>query len=277
MHIIDQALSEDAWKEDITTNILIPKQHKSEAIIKVRQDAILCGLDLIRKIFLKIDKNIIIRSVFKDGKRIKKNTPIASLKGNTRAILTGERTALNFLAHLSGIATLTNLYVTKIKPYKAKILDTRKTTPGLRSLEKYAVRCGGGHNHRSNLKEMVLVKDNHLQFSDQNVSIEGIVSKYRKRTNKTIEIEVDNLKQFKTALLAKPDMILLDNMRPQRIKSALKILKNSKLKKRPCIEASGGITLNNVYNIAQTGVDQISIGALTHSFKSIDFTMEMTT
>jgi len=199
--------------------------------------------------------------------------------GKARAILTAERTVLNFLAHLSGIATQTKGFIEKIKPYKAKILDTRKTTPGLRILEKYAVKCAGGFNHRLGLWDMVLIKDSHKKIRRskierrlEKVSIKELIKDARRKNkNKKIEIEVENLREFQDALLARPDIIMLDNMDLKRIKKALVLRRG----RRPLIEVSGNITLNNVRAIAKTGVDMISIGSLTHSVKAIDFSLEV--
>ena len=273
--MITQALKEDACGHDITTQILIPKNKISEAKILIKGKAVICGLILVQKIFQKLDKNIQFHSFCNDGDLIKEKTCIASIKGKTRALLTGERVALNFLGHLSGIATTTYHFVQRIHGLKTKILDTRKTTPGLRELEKYAVRCGGAHNHRRDLNEMILIKDNHLEALQYQMSIAQLLRRIKNRTNKTIEIEVDHFIQFKEALRENPDIILLDNMNPRQLKEAVTILKTINPKKKPLLEASGGITLSNVRSIAKTGVDRISIGALTHSHKSIDFSMEL--
>ncbi len=271
--IISQALEEDATDQDITTNGLVPKNHTSEAYILVQQAAMICGTDIVRKIFQKLDKNIQFQALAKDGDYVQKNTQIASIKGNTRALLTTERTALNFLSYLSGVATQTHTFVKKIHPLKTKIMDTRKTTPGLRELEKYAVRCGGGKSHRTNLSEMVLIKDNHLQVCYPQLSIQEAIDTLRQKTKKYIEIEVDDLIQFKDALNANPDIILLDNMSSHQMKQAVVLTKKLPKGQRPLLEASGGITLKNVRAAAKTGVDRISIGALTHSHQAVDVSM----
>jgi len=192
-------------------------------------------------------------------------------KGRTRALLSGERTALNFLSYLSGISTLTNQYVKAIKGYPAHILDTRKTTPGLRTLEKMAVRVGGGKNHRFNLNDMVMIKDNHRIAQARQSSIQDAIKKVRQRTSKPLCVEVDNLEEYKQALQADPCIILLDNMSTSQ-KKAVEI--RACLKKKFLLEASGGITLKNIRQVAKTGIDRISIGAITHSPPTIDFTME---
>ena len=187
--------------------------------------------------------------------------------------MTGERTALNFLGYLSGIATNTRRYVRAVLPYKGVILDTRKTTPTLRELEKYAVRCGGAENHRFDLEGMILVKDNH-RWACRRTSIARMVKRLRKGTREVIEFEVDTLAQFEQALAAGVDIILLDNMNCAQMKKAVILKNKSEEWRRPLLEASGGITLKNIKQVARTGVDRISIGALTHSRRSIDVSME---
>lgn len=209
----------------------------------------------------------------KDGDLVEKNTRIAKIEGKTRAIFTGERTALNFLGFLSGVATYTHEFVEAIRPYKTRILDTRKTTPGLRNLEKYAVKCGGGTNHRFGLYDMALIKDNHRHACHPEISIQEAIKRIRKRTKKKIQVEVDTLDQFMQALEVSPDMILLDNMTTAQLKKAVAIAKKIRTKK-PVLEASGGVSIKNVRSIAATGVDRISIGSLTHSPRSIDISLE---
>lgn len=270
------ALLEDTFNQDITTNLLVPKNKTSGAYIFVKEDAVLCGLSIVKQVFRKIDKNIYLQTYFKDGDRVKKGTKVMFLEGKTRALLTGERTALNFLGFLSGIATNTYHYVERVYPYKAQILDTRKTTPGLRKLEKYAVRCGGGINHRHNLNEMILIKDNHHQISERFEELILVLKKFRQRNKKPVMIEVDTIKQLKQFIQAEPDFILLDNMSIPQLREAVLFVKNLKGKK-PLLEASGGITLETVREVAKTGVDRISTGALTHTYQIIDVSMEITT
>jgi len=274
--LIRRALREDAVSKDITTNSLIPGTHTSQCVIIVKEDAVLCGLAIAKKVFQKLNKHIRFQTKFKDGAIVKRNTTIAIIKGKTRSLLTGERVALNFLGYLSGIATNTHNYVTKARRQRAKIYDTRKTTPGLRLLEKYAVKCGGGYNHRSNLSEHVLIKDNHRQACYPKQTIPQAIQRVKSKTKKTLEIEVDNLSQFKQALPAAPNMILLDNMTCAQMKKAVALTRTLPRNKRPLLEASGGITLSNVVNVARTGVNRISIGSLTHSHKAINVTMELT-
>jgi len=270
--IIDRALKEDQSHHDITTNILVPENQISKACIIVRQEAVICGLDVAKYIFKKFDPKMKFTFFCKDGDRLKRNCKVVCLKGKTRAILTGERLVLNFMAYLSGISTETNKFVKKAHPYQVKIMDTRKTIPGLRALVKMAVRTGGGVNHRFNLKEMVMIKDNHLIAYKREKTIENAIKHVRKKTRKIIVIEVDSLIQFKQALDAQPDIILLDNMSPRQLKKSVKI--NNESKNKCLLEASGGITLRTIRAVAKTGVDRISIGALTHSPNAIDFSME---
>ena len=273
--LIRRTLREDAVGKDITTTSLIPSAHTSNGAIVVKENAVLCGLTIVKKVFQRLYKNVRFQTKFKDGMIIKRNTKVAVLKGRTRPLLTGERAALNFLGYLSGMATQTHHYVQKIRRQKAKIYDTRKTTPGLRSLEKYAVKCGGGCNHRSDLNENVFIKDNHREAYRKNLSIPQAIRSIRQKTRKKLEIEVDNLNQFKQALMSRPDIILLDNMTCAQMKKAVELAQTLPNKRRPLLEASGGITLANVLSVAKTGVDRISIGSLTHSRRSINVSMEL--
>jgi len=224
---------EDAAGNDITTKSLIPSTHVSGGWIIVKEDCILCGIGAAKSVFERIDRNIRFTAKYKDGAKVRKNTKIALVRGKTRSLLAGERVALNLLGYLSGIATDTHRFVEKARPTKAKILDTRKTTPGLRLLEKYAVKCGGGHNHRPDLSELVLIKDNHRDACHPHLSISEAIQCTRRKTNKTIEIEVDNVGQFKEALSAHPDMILLDNMSCVQMRKAVAITRKMPSKKRP--------------------------------------------
>ena len=194
--LIAQALREDMADKDITTRCLIPPAAAATGYIVVKENAVLCGLPIAKKIFQKLDRNVRFSTPFKDGSWVRRNTRIATVKGKTRALLTGERAALNFLGYLCGIATATHAYVREIRATKAVILDTRKTTPGLRALEKYAVRCGGGHNHRFDLRQMALIKDNHREACAPRLDIPRAVERMRAKTKKPVEVEVDNLAQF---------------------------------------------------------------------------------
>ncbi len=270
--LIKNALTEDRVANDLTTQSLINKTQTSQAYIVSREEAIICGTRLVKDIFRTLNSKIHVFVYHQDGDKIKINEPVIFIEGPTASILSGERVALNFLTRLSGISTLTAKFVEKVIGTKAKILDTRKTTPGLRDLEKYAVVCGGGHNHRRDLSDMVLIKDNHIAAQPQDMTLSDIVRKVRKETKKKIEIEVDTFRQFKEALTAQPDIILLDNMTTSQMKAAVHLKKQCKSK--VLLEASGGINHSNVTKIAATGVDRISIGQLTHSPRSIDFSLE---
>jgi len=270
---VKQILKEDFCSEDITTNALVGPSHLSTARIIARQDCVLCGLDITKKIFKQMDKTLSFKTSFRDGKIVKKGKSVLVLNGHTRAILSAERAALNVLGYLSGIATLTRQYVEAVKPSKASILDTRKTTPTLRWLERYAVRCGGGTNHRDNLSEMAMIKDNHLAVSLPGVSITESIQRLKKVSHKKIIVEVENLDQLAEALLAAPQVILLDNMPVPMIKKA--VLIRNRLNKKVLLEASGGVSLKTVLAVARTGVERISVGALTHSAPSADLSLEM--
>lgn len=270
LQIIQTALAEDRVHNDITTQTLVDKKQISQAYIISREDAVICGNGVIKEIFKKFGAKTTVVSYHKDGDKIKKNEPVIFIKGPTATILSCERVALNFLARLSGISTVTAEFVNQAG--KAKILDTRKTTPGLRDLEKYAVTCGGGFNHRRDLSDMVLIKDNHLAAQAKDMTLADVIRKVRAATSKKIELEVDTLEQFKQALPARPDIILLDNMTPEQLRTAVRLKKQTGSK--VLLEASGGINLNNIAKVAKTGVDRISIGQLTHSVKSTDFSLE---
>jgi nicotinate-nucleotide pyrophosphorylase (carboxylating) len=273
--LIIRALAEDDAAEDVTTNALIPAEHISEAVILVKEDAVLCGLDIAKKVFQKLDSRIQFRTSYREGAAVKRGSKVATIKGKTRTLLTGERTALNFLGYLSGIATYTHKFVRKTRHTKAVIFDTRKTTPGLRWLEKYAVRCAGAHNHRSSLKELILIKDNHREACRPGLSIAQAIRQARAGTKKLIEVEVDTLAQLREALTADPDIILLDNMSCAQMKKAVDIVQRTASKQKPVLEASGRITLRRVGAVARIGVDRISVGSLTHSHQSVDMSMEI--
>lgn len=269
--ILKQALKEDIGKGDITSSLLIPPHKKVRAVLILKEKAIIAGLPVAEAVFKAVDNNIKFKPFCSDGSLQPAQKVIASIEGNGRSILSGERTALNFLSHLSGVATVTCEFVEKIKPHKTKIMDTRKTIPGLRALQKYAVRIGGGYNHRMGLWDGILIKDNHLKLLGSNLwnmdLREMITSCFK------IEIEVKTLKEFEEALKVKPDIIMLDNMPLKYIKRAVQI--RNRLSQAPKLEVSGGINLDNVKKIAATGVDMISIGALTHSVRAIDMSLEI--
>ncbi len=267
--IIEQALLEDIGTGDITTESIIPPNLKAKGIIKTSEEGVVAGLDVACLVFQKLDSEIIFQEKIKDGTKITPNKVLAEITGSAQTILQGERVALNFLQRMSGIATITSKFCQEIKDFPVRIVDTRKTTPGLRILEKYAVRMGGGYNHRFGLYDAVLIKDNHIAVAG---GIKSAVNSIRKQISHTvkIEVEVENLSQLQEALKMKVNIIMLDNMDLETMKEAVKMVKSKAL-----IEASGGITLEKVREIAQTGVDLISVGALTHSVKSLDISMEI--
>jgi nicotinate-nucleotide pyrophosphorylase (carboxylating) len=269
---IINALKEDHSDHDITTRCLVTENQLSTADIITREDCVICGLGVVTAVFRRLHRKMKTHYHFQDGDVVAKNKTIISLAGKTRALLTGERVALNFLSYLSGIATLTNNFVRQVKDLPVIIMDTRKTIPGMRAMVKMAVRAGGGVNHRFNLKEMVIIKDNHLLAYESDATVKDAILHIRRQTTKKIVIEVDTLSQFHEALLATPDIILLDNMTIPDMRKA--VLQNKKINKGILLEASGGINLHNVRRVALTGVNRISIGALTHSPRAVDFSME---
>jgi len=269
--IVQLALAEDLGQGDITTDNLIPANSRSKARLIAKAEGIICGINLASLVFKTLNPKVIFRTKIKDGQKVSKGAIIAEISGPTRALLSGERVAINFLSYLSGIATQTHCFVEKIKPYKTKILDTRKTTPLLRQLERYAVRTAGGVNHRYNLNDMIMIKDNHRVACDAR-GMSDVINTFKKKIKAKIEVEVDNLNQLKEILISKTDIILLDNMTPQQVAQAVKL--RNQYKSRILLEASGGITLKNVKQYAAAGVDRISIGALTHSRQALDISME---
>jgi len=263
--LIKRALAEDAPHGDITSRATIPPRAKCKARAIAKQEMILAGIDLFADVFHTLDANIKIKRLFKDGELVPKGAIIATMQGKTRAILTAERVALNYMQRLSGIATLTKKFVDAVAETKTVILDTRKTTPGLRDLEKYAVLCGGGQNHRRNLSEMALIKENHVTSAG---GIAEAVSRIRKKYKTKIEVETRNLKEVAEALRAGADRIMLDNMTPAQAKKAI-----AQIAGLAETEASGNMSLKTVRKYAETGVDFISIGALTHSPPSADISL----
>ncbi|MDD5465274.1 MAG: carboxylating nicotinate-nucleotide diphosphorylase [Candidatus Omnitrophica bacterium] len=268
--IIEQALIEDTGKGDLTTLLMLPKNKKIKAKIIAKENFLLCGIDAARQVFKTVDRRLSFIQRIKEGRQVRNGEVIAVISGMAKSILGAERVALNLLALLSGIATKTNQFVKKIRPYKTKITDTRKTLPGLRELEKYAVRIAGGYNHRMRLDEMVLVKDNHLKI------LAGLTNLPEITKGCKVEIETQNLKEFRHVLNLQPDIIMLDNMRIKDIKEAVRIRNNTKFKKhKTLLEASGGIDLGNIKKYAATGVEIISVGELTDSLKSVDVSLEV--
>lgn len=268
--LIAKALIEDIGPGDITTETLIPTDVSGKAEIIAKESLILAGIDVASKVFHQIDSDMSFVGNHSDGQELPSGTVIATISGSLVSLLTAERVALNLLQRLSGIATLTREYVKKIEGTKARILDTRKTTPGLRGLEKYAVRAGGGKNHRFGLFDGILIKDNHIAAVG---SINEAVKRARIKAPHTlkIEVETENIEQVREAISAGADIIMLDNMGIETMEEAVKLINGKAL-----IEASGGINLNNVRQVAETGVDFISVGALTHSARAMDISMEIT-
>lgn len=271
--IIDLALAEDTARGDITSEALIPPNLYGKASILVKEKGVLAGGEVAKRVFHHIDPSLKVGVLIKDGGAVQPGDTIASISGKVTSILKAERTALNFLQRLSGIASLTAQYVAETRKLKAQISDTRKTTPGLRLLEKYAVRAGGGHNHRLHLGDAVLIKDNHLAaLRAMGMGLKDIVTKARQNApgGATVEMEVTNPKEALDAAKAGADIIMLDNMSTQEMRQVVKLVSG-----QAKIEASGGITLENVHQVAMTGVDIISIGALTHSAQALDISLEL--
>ena len=263
------ALEEDIGPGDLTTLPTIPGNHRSTALFRAKADCVVAGLPLLENIFRLIDPDIRVKQIGRDGDRIARGTVVAEAAGTTRVLLMGERTTLNILQRLSGTATLTRRYVDAVKGFACKIIDTRKTTPGLRTLEKYAVRMGGGTNHRLGLYDAALVKDNHIAAAG---SIALAVEQVRRHAPFMVKVEVEcgDLKQVQEALDAGADVIMLDNMGTGKMAEAVKLVDH-----RAWVEASGGITVDTVREVAETGVDYISVGAVTHSAPAADFNMKL--
>lgn len=273
--IVNRALSEDLGRGDITSRSIVRSGVSARGSFIAKQDLALAGLEVADLVFGWFDEYIQIESTVADGDEVASGRVFARVTGDGQALLSAERTALNFLQHLSGIATMTRQYVRAIAGTKAKIVDTRKTTPGLRMLEKYAVSVGGGSNHRLGLDDGVLIKDNHLAMA-------GGITEAVRRARETaghlhkIEVEVATLEQVKEALDAKADILLLDNMPPEMVRQAVQIVNERESgDRRTLLEASGGINLSNVRQYAEAGVDLISVGALTHSAPAVDISFKI--
>lgn len=266
--LIELALAEDVGPGDVTTRCTIPEGAEGEAAVVAKAHGILAGLPLAAQVFRSVDEDIQVEELARDGEPVAPGDEVARVRGPLRGILTAERTALNFLSRLSGIATLTGKFVDAAAPYGAVILDTRKTTPGWRLLEKYAVRCGGGRNHRLGLYDMVLIKDNHTA-SCGSLS-EAVRRVWATGVSVPIEVEVNTLAQLEEALSLGVDRVLLDNMDIPTIREAVR-----RAAGRVPLEASGGVTLENAAQIAACGVDYISVGAITHSAPALDFSLEV--
>ena len=266
--LIEKALKEDVGTGDITTLSTIPADKTITGRFIAKETGVLCGVDVVRAVFAFVDPSITLEFANKDGDKIVKGDVIATVSGLARSILTGERLALNLLQHMSGVATRTFEAVEKVKGTHARIADTRKTTPGLRVLEKYAVKCGGGSNHRFNLADGVLIKDNHIEAAG---GITAAVEMARRNIPHTlkIEVEIETFEQLEEALAAGADIIMLDNMSNEEMKKAVEIVAG-----RAITEASGNMGEKDLRAVAETGVDLISIGALTHSVKALDISLK---
>jgi nicotinate-nucleotide pyrophosphorylase (carboxylating) len=271
--IIDRALAEDLSKGDVTTEALIPGDRQGTGFIVAKKEGILAGINVAKQVFHQVDPELKVEVLLEDGARVKPGSKVAKVSGTIASILKAERVALNFLQRLSGIASETNRYVEAVKGLPVRIMDTRKTTPGLRSLEKHAVKAGGGENHRMSLGDGVLIKDNHLAaLRSQGLNIKEIVAKARQNAPQRlpVEVEVGTVSEALEAVEAGADIVMLDNMNLEDMRKAVKSIHG-----RALIEASGGITLDNVRAVAETGVDFVSIGALTHSARALDISLEL--
>ncbi len=271
--IMDLALAEDLGHGDVTSETLIPPELQGKASILAKAQGVLAGGDVAKRVLLKVDPSLKVEILIKDGERVKPGNIVATISGRIMSILKAERVALNFLARLSGIASLTAQYVAETAGARGKIKDTRKTTPGLRALEKYAARMGGGENHRLHLGDGILIKDNHLAaLRAVGMSLKDIVTKAKQNAPKgmKVEVEVNTTEDALDAAEAGADIIMLDNMSRQEMHRIVRLVPN-----HIEIEASGGITLDNLKAAALAGVDVISVGALTHSSKALDFSLEL--
>ena len=271
--IIDIALAEDRVTDDVTSKALIPTELQGQATILAKAEGILAGIEIAKRVFLRVDPLLEIKIDIGDGSRIKPGDRIANVAGRVISILKAERAALNFLQRLSGIASQTAQYVEKTRDLAVTILDTRKTTPGLRMMEKYAVQTGGGQNHRFHLGDGILIKDNHLAaLRATGINLKDIVARAKQNAPEglKVEVEVTNNHEALAAVEGGADIIMLDNMSPEEMRRVVSLIPDG-----VTTEASGGITLDNVREVAETGVDFISVGALTHSVKALDISLEL--
>lgn len=267
--IIENTLEEDLGSGDVTTDAIFSVDETCEALIIAKEEGIIAGIPIAERVFQKLAPEVTVAQKLKDGEHVNPGDEILVIKGSIHAVLSGERLSLNLLQRMSGIATATSKYVAAISGYRTRILDTRKTAPGLRVLDKYAVSIGGGCNHRFGLYDAVLIKDNHIDFAG-NISnaVEIVRSKYQSKFK--VEVETSTLDEVREALKAGADIIMLDNMTVEMMKEAVRIINGKSI-----TEASGGITLDNVRQIADTGVDFISVGAITHSSPALDIGLYM--
>ena len=270
--LIAYALKEDVRTGDITTNATISKSKKAAGKFLIKADGIISGLEIAKSVFKTVDPKIKFEIKIKDGSKVKSGDIAAVVTGKAQSLLTAERTALNFLQRMSGIATSANIYSEKINHTKAKVIDTRKTVPGLRALDKLAVKLGGCNNHRVGLYDMFLIKDNHIEVAGSITKAVEACVRYNKKHHKKFKIEVEtkNLIEVEEALKTKADIIMLDNFEVNEMKKAVNLI-NGKCK----VEASGGVNLDTIKSIAETGVNYISVGALTHSVKALDISLEI--
>ena len=270
LRIVKSALREDIGRGDITTDAIVSEDDRALGIIFAKEDGVLCGVDIAEMVFTHLDQDIDFQKQLEDGSALSPGVTIAIVIGKASTCLKGERTALNFLQRLSGIATMTRQFVDATKG-NIKLLDTRKTAPGLRVMEKYAVRVGGGINHRLGLYDMIMIKDNHIQIAG---SITEAVNRVRKRKRKSfIEVEVKTMSELREAIEAGVDRIMLDNMSQNLIVQAVQLIHNTG--RGTQIELSGGIALDNIRDVAESGADYVSVGALTHSAKALDIALKM--
>ena len=267
--IIKNALDEDIGRGDLTTELLIESGQMSRGVIEAKEDGVIAGLEVLELVFKTLDQEIELEFYTANGDSIRAGAKIAEVKGPTASLLTAERVALNFLQRMSGIATKTARFCAQVADYDLRIVDTRKTTPGLRILEKEAVRLGGGYNHRQGLYDAVMIKDNHLKAAE---SLQKAVTTVRNNLPHTVKIEVEteSLAEVKKALKSAADIIMLDNMSLELMKEAVSLIDEQAI-----VEASGGINLSTVKDVAETGVDVISIGALTHSIDALDISLNL--
>lgn len=288
--IIQQALSEDIGARDITTASVFHRSKTGEFVITSKQDALVCGMNIAEAVFEAVDSSVRFKPLVRDGAMVVQDKAVAYIEGNCLSVLSAERTALNFLCWLSGISTLTSSFVEAVKHTKAKIMDTRKTVPTLRRLQKYAIKIAGGENHRMGLYDQVLIKDNHISLAltpptaikDKKSAVGMLLqnAKTNAGRGKLIEIEVDSIDMFESALNHNPDIIMLDNMNIENIQKSVAMRDAHRIKVgdvgfKVLLEASGSVNLGNVREIAECGIDRISIGALTHSAPSADFSLEV--
>ena len=269
--MVERVLAQDLESGDITTEAIIPPELEGRAKILVKEDGVLAGMAVAESVFRHVDPNLKVEILKQDGARVKKGDIVAIIEGKVAGIVKAERTALNFLCHLSGIATETARYVEAVQGLDVQITDTRKTTPGMRQLEKYAVRVGGGRSHRAHLGDGVLIKDNHLAaIRSFGYGLKGAVERASQRSTFNVEVEVSSIEEAREALEAGADIIMLDNMPVSEMEKVVQFAKG-----RALIEASGGIRLDTVRQVAETGVDLISVGAITISSRALDMSLEL--